>query len=586
MNTPASAVTVFVDDSTGCEGPDLSGPNLYEWARLVAEDQVPVADSIVHLQARALRPWAQSTRAFYGHYLNWAFKRIADISEERVKVNLIRSRAVALEDAPDGRQLLWLQDISTPIHADAVVLTQGHFDVAPTAEEQRLADFADAHGLCYLPPANAADVDTAVVPAGASVIIRGLGLCFFDYVALLTADRGGRFVRERRGLTYRPSGHEPIIYAGSGRGVPHLARADDRSPSTTTFRPRFFNAAAVNRLRERAGEGTNDFLRDVWPLVAKEVCWSYYSHLLAHSTALTDGDWFAAEYAAAQWDSERMRRLISTAFPDPSTRWDWERERQPSQGIDFADRQAYHAWVLARLRQDVAESAPGTVHSARRAATATLRSLREQVRQAISHRGISGTSYRQHVDGWFSGLTNSLVAGPPAFRVEQLAALAEADVVRFIGARMRVAADEANGAFVVRSAQPKGDPLCARTLIDARLPVTDIRRSADPLISMLLYTGGCRPHVIPNADGSEYVTGGLDVAEHEFRVIQADGAPHPRRFAFGPPVKWAQGAFGSTIQVGLRQADVIARQALETAKVLRSTTGSQPPASDHPHTTS
>lgn len=33
MNTVASQVTVFTDESVDCEGPILPGPSLYEWAR-------------------------------------------------------------------------------------------------------------------------------------------------------------------------------------------------------------------------------------------------------------------------------------------------------------------------------------------------------------------------------------------------------------------------------------------------------------------------------------------------------------------------------------------------------------------------
>ena len=55
--------------------------------------------------------------------------------------------------------------------------------------------------------------------------------------------------------------------------------------------------------------------------------------------------------------------------------------------------------------------------SALKATTAMLRDLRDQVRQVISHRGISGNSYHQHIDRWFSGLNSFISSGPPASRV-------------------------------------------------------------------------------------------------------------------------------------------------------------------------
>lgn len=56
------------------------------------------------------------------------------------------------------------------------------------------------------------------------MLLRGLGLNFFDYMALLTTGHGGTFVRSGSLLVYRPSGNEPRLYAGSRRGIPYHAR--------------------------------------------------------------------------------------------------------------------------------------------------------------------------------------------------------------------------------------------------------------------------------------------------------------------------------------------------------------------------
>ena len=104
-------------------------------------------------------------------------------------------------------------------------------------------------------------------------------------------------------------------------------------------------------------------------------------------------------------------------------------------------------------------------------------------------------------------------------------------------------------------------------LIEAHLPLTDLRRTTDPLLRRLLDGGERRPHEIPNADGSVYQTGGMDITPVTQQLIRADGSLHPGRFSYGPPVESVQWvtAIGARPHVNSRtllQADLIAREAL------------------------
>lgn len=79
-------------------------------------------------------------------------------------------------------------------------------------------------------------------------------------------------------------------------------------------------------------------------------------------------------------------------------------------------------------------------------------------------------------------------------------------------------------------------------------------------------TGQCRLHAI---DG--YETGGLDVTQRPYRLINRQGRPHPRRFAIGVPtegVHWvtAAGARPGVDSVTLSDADAVARAALRTLR--------------------
>jgi hypothetical protein len=576
MNTVAGDVTVFTDDTVPMEGPVLPGPSQYEWARMVASGDVPAPEPETAAEAAGMKPWSYASRAFQGRYLGWCFRHLAETAPAGMRVHVHRCRAVGIDDEPDGRQAVRLEDGSPPVVADAVVLSQGHTDVTPTATERRLTEYAAAEGLTYVPSLNPAEADLSGIPAGEPVILRGLGLNFFDYMALLTMGRGGRFSREGDRLVYHPSGAEPVLWAGSGRGVPYTARAEIHEAVVERYRPRFLTPDVIARFRERAGTGANDFMRDLWPYVAKEVGWVYHSH---PTWGLSDRDRarFEAEYPACEWGSERMRTLLDDLFPDPASRWDWDRVSDPLAGREFASREGLQAWTLELLRRDARESRIGPAGSPRKATAAMLRDLRDEVRQVVSHRGISGESYRQHIDGWFSWLNNYLASGPPASRIEELIALAEAGVVRFLGPHMRV--ETPGDAFVGSSLSVPGEPVRAPAMIEAHLPLIDLRRTKDPLMRDLLATGRCRPHVIPNADGSGYETGGLDVVEVSLRVVDARGRPHPGRFSYGPPIESVQwvtqiGARPYVSSRTLLQGDAIARGSLVRALDLRAQTSS------------
>ncbi|MEV8476689.1 FAD/NAD(P)-binding protein [Streptomyces sp. NPDC051173] len=576
MNTVSGDVTVFPDATVTCEGPLTSGPTQYQWARMVAEGEVTGVTGVTKAECAVMEPWSYASRALQGEYLGWAFARIARDAPAGVRVHVHRTRATSVTETPDGTQQVSLDGQDLPLEADAVVLAQGHYDVAPTEKQAGLTAFASRHGLHYVPPSSPAEADLAPVGPGRPVVLRGLGLNFYDYMALLTEGRGGRFApRADGGLTYVPSGDEPVIHAGSGRGVPYRARAEVRQEIVPRYQATFLSAEEIARLRGGAGTGRTDFMRDLFPLVSKEVAWNYYRVLLREGDPAGHAR-LLVEYPRHAWGSPEMEALLSELVPDPELRWNWATLDRPAGGREFTGSADYREWILGVLDEDLRHSDLGPATSAVKAAAAVMRDLRDEVRQVISHRGLSGASYRDHIDRWFSGLNNYAASGPPATRVRQLRALVEAGVVQLLGPDMRVRADEESGAFVVDSPQVPGAPLRVTALVEAHLPLTDVRRATDPLLASLLSAGGCRAHFIPDATGPGYETGGLDVTDVTFQVIDHHGTPHPARFSYGPPVESVQWvtAIGARPHVNSRtllQGDSIARSCLKQGMSRRAT---------------
>lgn len=552
MNTVASQVTLFTDDSVDCSGPIRPGPSLYDWA------------------AGELGPDEYPTRAHYGRYLEWVFARTVCEAPPAVRIETHPARAVRLDDAPDGSQVLTLDDGRVLPGLSAVVLAQGHLPTAPDTTQRRLTSYAEDHGLRYVAPANPADVDLSSVSPGEPVLLRGLGLNFFDHMALLTTGRGGRFVRtEGAGLRYLPSGDEPRLYAGSRRGIPYQARGDNAKGPYGRHLPLVLTAEVIAGFRKRADSGeAPDFLAEIWPLVAKEVEAVYYAALIplmpptppipgARRAELPE---FVDRFLAAPHRSPQEADLLAEFGVPEHRRWSWDRISRPYTGCEFAGPGQWRHWLLAYLREDAAQAARGNVHGPLKSALDVLRDLRNELRLIVDHGGLTGNSRRDHLDRWYTPLNAFLSIGPPRRRVEELVALMEAGVVEVLGPRLEVR--EEDGAWVAHSPEVPGSAVRATTLVEARLPEPDLRRSADELLARLLKTGQCRPHTV---DGHE--TGGVDVTQRPYHLIDRQGQAHATRFAFGVPtegVHWvtAAGARPGVDSVTLSDADAVARAAL------------------------
>ncbi|MFK0167934.1 FAD/NAD(P)-binding protein [Streptomyces sp. NPDC090306] len=565
MNTVAGQVTLFTDETVECAGPVRPGPSLYDWAAGTDD---------------ALGPDDYPARAHYGRYLAWVFAETVRTAPARVHVETHRARAVRLEDEPtalrhtgvgDGataRQCLTLDGGRVLRGLHAVVLAQGHLPVSEDADARRAAAHAARHGLRYVAPASPADVapGPAAPAPGEPVLLRGLGLNFFDHVALLTTGRGGRFVPapSTGGLRYLPSGNEPRLYAGSRRGVPYQARGDNAKGPFGRHTPLVLTPRVIAGFRERADAGdAPDFLAEIWPLIAKEVETVYYETLLTTTGRPSSRAAFRDRFLAAEHRGDQERAVLDEFGIADSERWSWERASRPHAGRVFAGPEEWRRWLLAHLRADAAEAARGNVAGPLKAALDVLRDLRNELRQVVDHRGLSGVSRRDHLDRWYTPLNAFLSIGPPRRRVEELAALVEADVVRILGPRLDVR--ETEGAWLARSPDVPGSGVRVTTLVEARLPEPDLRRTADDLLASLLRTGGCRPHTV---DGHE--TGGLDVTPRPYRLIDRRGRAHPRRFALGVPtegVHWvtAAGARPGVDSVLLSDTDAVARAALRAA---------------------
>ncbi|MER5496101.1 MULTISPECIES: FAD/NAD(P)-binding protein [unclassified Streptomyces] len=527
MNSRAGDVTMFTDDSVECAGPVTPGPILSEWAAGPGRRETSVAG--VADEARSLAPDSFPSRRLAGAYLAWCFERARAALPPGVEVHDHRAAAVDLADGDDGRQRVTLSDGSF-VDADVVVLAQGNIDGSMDAAQRRYAASAARRGGAYLPPCCTADVDLSGFPPGADVIVSGLGLAFVDLMSLLSEGRGGRFVRDGAGgLRYEAAGTEPVLWVGSRRGVPYLPKNGLRTRGAEPGPVRFATLENLKAALSGAPDGPDPEAPDLWSLTAKEIGWGYYRELFTGHPDRTATSWddFARTYAELPWDGPESRELVRRSVPTAGDRLDLDTLRQPLTGRHFASERALGAWMRGHVR-GLVDRATRPVHSAWAGAARSLFEAGNQLAELLVSGGDAlGPRAERDIER-ISEFNSFFSSGPPPFRLEQLMALSDAGLVRFLGAGLRIRADEGAGLFVAAS-DSLADGFRSRYLVEARLAAPDALGGEDRLLRGLIARERATAR---RPEGTRNVSR-LVAREGDYRVTEPSGEPHPRRYALG-----------------------------------------------------
>lgn len=636
MNSRAADVTIHTDETVTMEGPVVPGPTLAEWAEGIRSGRIPAPTAATGLKAEieALTEGSFASRRLQALYLeSYAGEVLASLPGE-VSVHLHRTVATGI--GPEGRAPAepvpgdgdaaipesgastatphpadgWRIDLADgpALHADLVVLATGHTDARLTPARHELAAFARRHGGAYVPPSQARDADLSVIGAGQEVIVRGMGLGFVDLLSLLTQGRGGHFEpcptpAEPGRLRYLPSGEEPRLWVGSRRGAPYHSKVTGEDQPAG---PRDLAFVTDERLRAAEdAEGTVRFTEDVLPLIAAEI---------ARAVPGVPGP---EEDPQLAWLDDPLRWLVSDRTFEP-------RGLVPPCDVRRLTRDA----VVRHIENDLAARTVGDTHDARALFQVLLRITGALVTLLPAS--------RLHADSagayptWWHSVFSFVDSGPPPHRLHQLLALERAGIVRFLGPRLRVEADETSGLFVAEGGT--GARAEATALIDAFLPEQTLADSANPLLRDLVRPRGVTGRdevaavvgdvradvesaVAATAGALSALTGssgalstdalstgapttgassigreapgtrGLLEIDAEQRVVGPDGTPRAGLWAIGP---WTSelpvGAFSRprTNSPVFRRNDALARQLLRAAAAGRERAAADDDAPEHP----
>ncbi|WP_328811121.1 FAD/NAD(P)-binding protein [Rhodococcus sp. NBC_00294] len=506
MNSVAADVAMLPDGS--------GGPTLAEW--VTANRDTLVTDPALREEILRFTPSSFASRSLQSHYLAHVFESAVKARPDRVRVHVHRACVVDIEDRGVHQRLIL--DDGTVLEVTDVVLAQGQPDTLPPADVQALAAHAETHDLRYIGPGYTADLDPALVPEAEPVLISGLGLAFVDWMVLLAESRGGTFSRSGDGtLVYTASGREPLVYAGSRRGVPYHAKISYSIADAAPPLPRFFVPEAF------PGTETLDFRTAVWPLAVAELAWAHYHELFRSHPDRVRGPFIELETALGRDGARAVGELVERLVPDPEDHFDVDTLDRPLRHARFdsaADAaEQVHRYIEADLarRRDPRFSADAAVFSA-------LLSVYRTVGELVRTERLRPDDVASQVEGQLHSFFSFLASGPPPERLEQLLALGRAGVIRYLGPEVRF---EADGDGFRATSHVHHDVVRARTLIEARLPSASISRSADALLRSLHERGEVREVSASPTSPAKLAVDGSS------RVIDASGTAHPHRYAVG-----------------------------------------------------
>lgn len=575
LNSAAADVTMFTDSSVACDGPAADGPDLAAWAAGVQDGSirdVPALAPELRQQLRRLTGATFPTRQLQSVYLEWFFRRAVTALDQAAEVTVHRDTATGIEPA-DGSAVSRRPGRTGPdryrvrlanggaMDADVVVSALGHTDSLPDRRSAGWADFAARHNGFHAAPSYTTDVDYSPIAPGQDVIVAGMGLAFVDLLVLLMEGRGGRFEEaDDGGLTYRPSGAEPRLWAGSRRGVPYHSKISSTLRGSAAGDPRFFTADAVRGLLAEHGE--LDFRTQLWPLIAKDAGYAYYRELFTGYPERVGIGWeeFSDRFSAVDWYSPDRTVLVAESVPDAEFHLDLDQLDRPFSGRLFDGHHDVQRAVAEYIEHDLRlRTGPG--NSETLALFIALLKVYMELGRLVPPERLNARS-QQAVHGWWHGFFSFVDSGPPPRRLREMLAIHRAGLLQFMGPGLEITADEDSGLFVAGSAQ-SGVTVSARAFIEARLPAPSVARSANPFLHQLSASGLATEQQLLTADGL-HATGRLLVsADNE--LVGPVGEPHPRLFGVGPGTSgWGAGAFArpGTNAAPFRENDALARQIL------------------------
>ncbi|SYV99899.1 putative FAD(NAD)-dependent oxidoreductase [Oenococcus oeni] len=472
-NTVVSQVSFFIDDSIENPGPIRQGPSFYEWIQQIAPEYLKGSSvGKTYLDKLDLKENDFAPRGLLGLYQQWFFE---NIRKQTGKNSSLAYEQTEIKAITPVNQQYKIDFSGTSEKFDFVFMALGYGENKYNDEERTFAEFAKRNKLSYFGPANPSETNLDDIPATQAVIIRGLGLTFFDYMIMLTENRGGKFVQDGEQLKYIASGREPIIFAGSRSGLPLHARGRNQKGPSEEYKPRFFTKNNLKNLKNHTGNlDYNSFFK----LFDKEIQYKHYENLIK------DPDYSNIIHKRTNRFLRELRRnpasnyeKIAEEYHMPKNQiWNWDRILNSAYKADL--HQSFKNWYIKYLDFDIEDASKGNKDAPYAGAYDILRDIRNLIRDIFENQFFLPDDSEKFLTK-FNAVNNFLSVGPPLIRIKQLRALVDCHIVNILGPEMKVENDPRNKSFFAKS--QRLETINAKSLIEARLPSVDNDLATQPL---------------------------------------------------------------------------------------------------------
>ena len=538
VNTVASQITMYADESVCGAGPALPGPCLYSWAQTQNYKYDEISKQFNQLTGREIYPNDYLPRAIFGQYLHDTASAIINQLEQYCDISVYSQKAVSIKKLSEEQFEIRLEDQKI-IPSNYVFVTTGHStNVLNQTEQAMLEKISELKSVnprlsFVINPYPVLAVTQPIRPE-VSVAIEGFGLTATDIISELTIGKGGSFEvsEDKKRYRYLPSGHEPkkiIVY--SNTGLPFAGRAANQKGVSGQYKATFFTSDAIEALRNDKGHGPQkqlDFEADVLPLLLMEMRYCYAMTFLKRIT--DDANMikaFSAEWIENKNQPEQLERVEASVLGHEN-RFDWQAIMSPIADQQFPSEASYRDWLLNYLRKDIEASFEGNVDNPFKAACDVLRDVRDTIRSVIDFAGLTPKSHQLFMTKYMS-VMNRISVGPPKERIVELLALVEAGLVDiFVGPSPTISLDETTGTFCIKGTNIIGSTSrVVDQIIKARIALNAPTQDQSPFMRDALNNGLFRP--FKNGD---YCPGGIDIDE-EFHPINTDGKSEKRLYALG-----------------------------------------------------
>lgn len=511
VNTVAGQITMYSDDTVEDSGPAMPGPSFLEWAH---EKGYRCVDGkfIISAAGREIDENDYLPRSLLGEYLTAVCDRLLSRLPGNVSICNHRREAIDIRRRADGAIDIHLEG-DYVVRADYCFLALGHCESEPDefdaglerqvldgqSKNSRLRYFRSPYPIHSLSKIGSHD----------KVALCGTGLTATDVLSALTTGIGGAFEKVSADrLRYLACGRESQILIFSRQGLPFGGRAINQKGVGGQYKARFFTREFVDCQRHQAylssGSLQLDFDRDLWPRLKHEMAYVYECTL---SNCWTD----PAAFAPAPSSMQAIDALIA-----------------PMAGMHFADYQDYQRFIVDYLQADIADAMHGNVQNPRKAAADVIRDLRDNIRYAVDHCGLTPASHRRFLTYWCS-IMNRIAVGPPKERNMELLALMEAGVVQFgLGQNPEIAFDDESKRFLLSSTSfASNTSIHCDVFVRAKVDVFEPEKTTSTLVSNMLSSG----LAVPFRNG-EFKPSGLAVNKSS-NLVSRDGRVVENIWALG-----------------------------------------------------